>query len=141
MGKCNFRVSVILIVENENKVCLLRRFNTGWNDGKYAVMGGHVEDGENPVVAVIREAKEELGIVVKEHDLTQVFTLGCSPDHIYIYFKCSKYEGVVKNNEPDQCDDVQFFDVNNLPENMIDQDKLALTHIYGDGATYDSFGY
>ena len=142
MGKCNFRVSVILIVEKENKICLLRRFNTGWNDGKYAVMGGHVEDGEDPVNAVIREAKEELGITVEKENLTQVFTLGCSPDHIYIYFKCNKYLGDAKINEPDQCDDVQFFDINNLPTNIIEQDKLALDCIYNKkDITYASYGY
>ena len=66
MGKCNFRVSVNLVLKDKDSVCLMRRSNTGWNDGKYALMGGHVNDEENPIKAVIREAEEELGIYIKE---------------------------------------------------------------------------
>ena len=91
MGKCNFRVSVNLVLKRDNKICLLRRYNTGWNDGKYALMGGHVEDNERPIMAVIREAKEELGIDIKEEDLSHIFTMAVYPDHIYLYFVCDKY--------------------------------------------------
>ena len=65
MSKNNFRVSVNLILKKDESILLMRRFNTGWNDGKYALMGGHVEDNENPIDAVIREANEELGLILK----------------------------------------------------------------------------
>ena len=67
MGKCNFRVAVNLLFLKDNKVCLMRRYNTGWNDGMYALMGGHVEDGENPINTAIREAKESTEKSIKEN--------------------------------------------------------------------------
>lgn len=142
MGKHNFRVSVNLVVKQDNKICLMRRYNTGWNDGMYALMGGHVEDGENPIDAAVREASEELGIKVSKTDLKNVLTMAVNPDHIYLYFQCDKYGGVVTNKEPDQCDDVSFFDEHSLPENIIGADKKALDLIInGQGEKYTSYGY
>lgn len=142
MGKCNFRVSVNLILQNNGKICLMRRFNTGWNDGMYALMGGHVEDGENPISAIIREAAEELGIVISEDDINHVFTMAVNPDHIYLYFACENYKGIITNKEPDQCDDVRFFDINSIPENIIEADKKALNIIFGNNKSkYEEFGY
>ena len=69
MGKHNFRLAVNLVVQKDNKVLLMRRFNTGWNDGMYALMGGHVEDNESLFDAAVREAKEELGIETIERDI------------------------------------------------------------------------
>lgn len=141
MGKCNFRVSVNLILKKENQVCLMRRYNTGWNDGMYALMGGHVEDNERPIKAVIREAKEELGIDINEYDLQEVFTMAVNPDHIYLYFACEKYSGEVINNEPNECDDVRFFDIDKLPENIIGADKTAMAKIFEGNIKYFEYEY
>ena len=65
MGKCNFRLAINLVLKRNNKVLLMRRFNTGWNDGKYALMGGHVEDGESCEDTVIRELKEEMNLDIE----------------------------------------------------------------------------
>lgn len=142
MGKCNFRLAINLVLKRNNKVLLMRRFNTGWNDGKYALMGGHVEDGENPEDAVVREAMEELGIAIKKEDISHVRTLVVKPDHVYLYFECEKFEGEPQNNEPNECDDIRFFDVNNLPDNIIDADKKALKAIFSnDPSSYGTFGW
>ena len=142
MGKCNFRVAVNLIVKKDNKVLLMRRFNTGWNDGKYALMGGHVEDGENPEMAVVREAFEEIGIVVNPENISYKRTTIVHPDHVYLYYECDKFEGEPTIAEPDQCDDLRYYDLDNLPDNLIPADKLALESIYGkDSSTYGTFGW
>lgn len=141
MSKNNFRVSVNLILKKNNRILLMRRFNTGWNDGKYALMGGHVEDMENPVDAVIREAREELRLNLEKENLNYKMTMPVFPDHIYIYFECENFDGEPINNEPNECDDVRFFDIENLPENMIDADRQALRSIYGENLDFDTFGY
>jgi ADP-ribose pyrophosphatase YjhB (NUDIX family) len=105
-------------------------------------MGGHVEDNENIFDAAVREAKEELGIDVKASDLKPLFSMQVSPDHVYFYFRCDKFEGNPTNMEPDQCDDLRFFDVNNLPENIIPADKKALEEIYGkEPQSFATFGW
>lgn len=142
MGKCNFRVAVNLLFLKDNKVCLMRRYNTGWNDGMYALMGGHVEDGENPINTAIREAKEEFGVNITSNDLQHMLTCAVCPDHIYLYFLCSNWQGEITNMEPNQCDDISFFEINNLPVNLIDADKQAINHIFMENNNkFKTFGF
>src|SRR5688572_20562127 len=43
--------------------------------------GGHVDSGEESIVACLREAKEELGIDVNESDIKYLFTVKSTPGH------------------------------------------------------------
>jgi len=45
-----------LVLFKENKVLLLKRFNTGYEDDKYSMIAGHVDEGESFSEAIIREA-------------------------------------------------------------------------------------
>ncbi|MDZ8089199.1 MAG: NUDIX domain-containing protein [Nostoc sp. DedQUE12b] len=51
-----------LILIKDEKILLIRRFNTGYEDGKYSVVAGLGDGNETFVQAVVREAKEEVGI-------------------------------------------------------------------------------
>jgi len=142
MAKYNFRLAVNLVIQKNKKVLLMRRFNTGWNDGMYALMGGHVEDNENIFDAAIREAKEELGIQVKIENLKPLFCMQVKPDHVYFYIGCDKFDGEIKNMEQNQCDDLQFFETDKFPENLIEADKKALNEIFKTKEmTFSTFGW
>ena len=53
----------IFLCKGEELLLSLRK-NTGYEDGKYSVVAGHVENGESLIAAGIREVKEEVGIDV-----------------------------------------------------------------------------
>ena len=57
-------VAVHLILVQDSKVLLLRRYNTGYEDGNYGVVAGHLERDEEIVAAMVREAREEAGIEI-----------------------------------------------------------------------------
>jgi len=57
-----------LLFFKENRVLLLRRLNTGYQDGSYSVPAGHVEEGESLLRCLIREAKEEVGLSLAAED-------------------------------------------------------------------------
>ena len=50
-----------LFLQKGDGILLMRRQNSGYYDGWYTVPAGHVEAGELPVDALLREAKEEIG--------------------------------------------------------------------------------
>jgi 8-oxo-dGTP diphosphatase len=78
--------AVYLVLIRENRVLLLKRQNTGFEDDNYGLIAGHVEKGESITQAIIREVSEESGIkLLPEHlnffHVMQRFSLN---DRIYL---------------------------------------------------------
>ena len=119
--------SVGLILLKENKVLLMKRQNTGYMDGMYALVSGHIENGESLKQGMIREAKEEVNIDIDENDLdyTCVIRRGDNCNYFNFYLKTDKYSGTIENMECEKCEELKWFDINSLPENMIVNDKKA----------------
>jgi len=123
--------AVYILLEKDEKILLGRRYNTGYEDGNYQVPAGHVEEGELPTEAIIREAKEEVNVELVSESLELVH-VGCRPKHdptgdrIDLFFKAKQWIGEVKNMEPEKCDDLNWFSLDNLPENMTFHVREAL---------------
>jgi len=123
-----------LVLRRGGDVLLMRRANTGYEDGNYQVPAGHIDAGEVPTDAIIREAKEEIGVVVRSEDLKFVHTMfrtkhDPTGDRIDYYFEATTWEGEPHNTEPEKCDDVQWFSIHELPENITYPNKVAFAHI------------
>jgi 8-oxo-dGTP diphosphatase len=133
-----------LLPEKENKVLLLRRFNTGYEDGNYSLVAGHVDEGESVIQTMVREAKEEAGMGVHPEDLELVHVMHrrkvSDDNRIDFFFKCRAWEGVIQNMEPHKCDDLNWFSLNELPENIINYIRVALELIDKE-QTYSNFGW
>jgi 8-oxo-dGTP pyrophosphatase MutT (NUDIX family) len=56
---------VHLVPLENNNVLSGRRQNTGYEDGAYHLPSGHLEAGESVVAALVREAKEEIGVTIR----------------------------------------------------------------------------
>ncbi|MFA6190176.1 MAG: NUDIX domain-containing protein [Candidatus Staskawiczbacteria bacterium] len=110
-----------LFLTKDNKVLLLRRYNTGYEDGKYSMIAGHVDQGESFTQCMVREAQEEAGILIKPENLTVVHIVNkyIDSERIDIFFTTDKWVGEIINKEPQKCDDLSWFDLDNLPENVI----------------------
>jgi len=112
-----------LILEKEGKVLLSRRYNTGYQDGDYSLPAGHVDAGELPTDTMVREAKEEVSISVNPKDLTLVHVIyreatNKTGDRIDFFYKTFHWTGEIKNLEPNKCDELTWFPLNDLPTNM-----------------------
>jgi mutator protein MutT len=123
--KYSSRLAVNLVltrINNEKKEILLQlRQNTGYMDNMYDfACSGHVEKGESFKMALVREAKEEIGILLKEEDLK---FLGVNHDylgdHVQIFFKTTNYIGEPKVCEPEECGGLLWSNIDNLPKNII----------------------
>ena len=136
------KVAVFLIltkeVDGQTYILLQKRYNTGYMDGKYdTACSGHLEKGESLSMALIREAKEEIDLEIKEEDLQLVSIIHpYQEDYINVFFTTNKYVGIPKIMEPNKCDDLKWFDINKLPENIIMRIKNVLENIKR-GIIYD----
>jgi len=115
--------AVYVFLEKDKKFLIARRCNTGYQDGNYQVPAGHVDEGELPTEAMVREAKEEVGIDVSAADLELVHVSyrpkhDHTADRVDFFFRTRTWRGEIKNMEPEKCDDLKWVGLNELPENM-----------------------
>lgn len=112
-----------LFFEKEGKYLITRRCNTGYEDGIYQVPAGHIEYGELPSEAAVREGKEEAGVAISPKDL-ELFHISYRPKHdptdnrVDFFFKVKKWKGDIVNMEPNKCDDMKWVDLDEIPQSM-----------------------
>lgn len=130
MKKERFKLTpaVYLVIIKDNKILLSRRKDTGWEDGKYSLVSGHVEAGESATAAMVREAKEEADITIDPKDLKLVHIMHrmSTEERIDLYFSVKKWIGIPKNMEQDRCDDMRWFNLDDLPKNLIKCMQIGL---------------
>ncbi len=113
-----------MVLFRQSKVLLLRRAHTGFWDGSYSLPAGHVELGENFCGAMVREAFEEIGAILVPEDLRVVHVMHRKSDtdgseRVDTFFVAEKWKGDIMNKEPEKCDDLSWFLLDELPENII----------------------
>ena len=124
-----------LTLMKDKKALLLRRFNTGYEDGKYSMVAGHVDQGETFTQCIIREAEEEAGIFLKPEDLEVVHVIHRNSrtaennERVDVFFVARQWRGKPQNKEPHKCDDLSWFELDNLPKNVIPYIRQALEGI------------
>lgn len=116
--------AVWVIVQNsQNQVFLLRRANTGWRDGSWTVPAGHIEKGEGPTAAAIRELKEEAGLDIVADQLSDPLVYFHPEDtkineRVSVFFTLKSYTGTPVNAEPHKADKAGWFDLTDLPAEL-----------------------
>ena len=140
-----FPVTVHILFPKDGKVLLLRRANTGYEDGNYSVVAGHIEGGETIIQAAIREIKEEAGVDVSVDDLYVVGVMHRKEDdeRIDFFLVVEDWQGDLINAEPDKCDDIQWFPIDNLPDNTIPYVRfgIEITRSTEIGMWFETFGW
>ena len=95
-------VAACALVDADGRVLLAQRPAGKPMAGLWEFPGGKVEDGETPEASLIRELKEELGIVVKEACLAPLtFASHAYPDFQLLMplYVCRRWEGQVTAKE------------------------------------------
>jgi len=132
-----------LILIADNKILLSRRFQTGYEDGNYSVVAGHLGGNETFIQAMVREAKEEADICIKPGDLKVAHVMHRkvpNEERIDFFLIAKKWKGEPKIMEPHKCDDLSWFELDSLPKNIIPYVKQAIEKIR-DGIFYSEHGW
>lgn len=144
MKKERFKLitAVHLFLLNGDKILLSRRYNTGYRDGFYSIVAGHLDGNEKAKSAMAREAKEEAGIIVEEKNLSfsHIMHRRSEEERIDFFFTADKWKGNIENKEPHKCDDLSWFEIDRLPSNMVPYVKKAIDS-YRANITFDQFGW
>lgn len=135
-------VSCYLLLRKKDQVCLLLRKNTGFCDGQYGLISGHVETGESATCAMVREVEEEAGLKLDFFQLSVVHVVHRRTERldIDVFFECTSWKGSVINCEPQKCEHLKFFPLTQLPQNTI----AYIDHVIKDvsaGHFYSEMGW
>lgn len=130
----------------EGRVLLQERQNTGYMDGHWvAGAAGHVECGETARQAAVREAAEELGIVVRQEDLTFVTVMqrtdGTSnprEQRVDWFWTAEQWEGEPRVMEPQKAAQLTWCDLDSLPSPIPEYEQLVLDGLRARSIPFDT---
>ncbi|MFG2696425.1 NUDIX hydrolase [Kitasatospora sp. NPDC051984] len=108
---------VTAVVVEDGRILLNRRSDSG----RWALLHGIVEPGEQPADAVVREVLEETGVTVRPERITSVHTLpasvcanGDQVQFLNVAFRCRFLTGIAHVND-DESLAVEWFPLDALP--------------------------
>ena len=124
------KITVDGIIKKGNEILLIRRRNIPFKNS-WALPGGYLEYNEKTEDAVIREIFEETGLFTEIINLIGVYS---DPkrdprDHtVSIIYELRIIKGKLESG--DDATDVNFFNLNNLPDNLaFDHKKVIKDYI------------
>jgi len=127
------KVGVGVMIIDDNKILLGHRSSTRKDTGgifepdTWTLPGGKQEYEETVYETAIREVKEETNLKIKNPIVFSVSDDFQSDRHfVTIEMIAKEYTGKLKIMEPTKEDDWQWFDLDNLPENIYSPSRVFI---------------
>ena len=121
-------------VDGEDQVLLMLRACTGYMDGHWAVVAGHVEAGESCAAAAVREAREEVGLDVEVRHLRPVCCMHRTArdgqavnERADFFFETRLWRGEPRLLEPHRAAALAWFGLGSLPTPVVPHENRVLT--------------
>ena len=139
-----FPVAVHVFLLRGDTVLLVRRCNTGFEDGKLSVVAGHVEPGESVTQAALREVHEEVGVALSPERLHVVGVMHRKSDDervdFFLAYRLEAGEREPENREPEKCSELLWTNVTQLPDDTIPYVRAGLEN-FRRGVWFHEFGW
>ncbi|MGM1048125.1 MAG: NUDIX domain-containing protein [Bacillota bacterium] len=123
-------VGAVILDENSRILLVLRKKSP--EAGYWSLPGGKVEYMETVENAVIREIKEELGIDIEIERLLCVTNHIVQSENVHWVaptFVARIINGNVENREPHALQEVQWFPIDDIPDNITITTEYALEQL------------
>ncbi len=137
-----YSVAVHVFLLRGEDVLLLRRFNTGYEDGKLSVVAGHVEPGETVTQAAIRESLEEVGVDLLPERVQVVGAMHrkSEDERIDFFVSYRLAREIPRNVETDRCSELVWAKRSGLPDDTIPYVRAAMEN-FEHGQWFEEFGW
>jgi 8-oxo-dGTP diphosphatase len=133
-----------LLQRRDGMILLLERSGTGYADGQLCPPSGHLEAGESVVDGVIREAREETGVLIDPGDLVFRHVVHHrNPEgqaRVGMFFTAARWQGQPANMEPHKCAGLVWADPADPPASTVPYTSAALAAITR-GASFSLDGW
>ncbi len=134
----------ILLVRDDQVLLTQRRdTNPDFND-RWHLPSGKLDAGESVLTATVREAEEEVGVLVDPADLRHVHTIhvnGSGPEpRLGLFFEARRWIGEPTIREPDKCSAIGWFPLRDLPDQLIAYPASGI-HAYRRSLTFSVRGW
>jgi 8-oxo-dGTP diphosphatase len=127
-----------IFLEDKSSVVLIKKSRPAWQKGKLNGIGGHVESGEDPRSAMIRECYEETGVYtgslhkngwksfadMGNITMWRCHCYACFNDEYFWSAKTTTDETIIKLNIPDEL----YIQKDQMIENILTLINAALIH-------------
>ncbi|MEV6526907.1 NUDIX domain-containing protein [Longispora sp. NPDC051575] len=128
----------------DGEILLGQRQGTGYADGQWHMPSGHLEDGESALDGLVREVKEEIGVVLQPGALRLVTTMHrgdpAEEARLGLFFEATEWDGEPANLEPHKCAELRWFPLDALPADMVPYPRAAVA-AYIAGQPYAEIGW
>jgi ADP-ribose pyrophosphatase YjhB (NUDIX family) len=125
-----------VVLRRGSQVLLQLRQGTGYMDGHWAVLAGHLEPDESVLDGASREALEEAGVVLAAADLRPLTTFHrfqpggpAIEQRVDFFFEADRWTGEPTVLEPDKCAEMRWWDLASLPEPVVPHELVVLQHL------------
>ncbi|MCI0563502.1 MAG: NUDIX domain-containing protein [Nitrososphaera sp.] len=105
--------------EDLKNLVLIGKRRPPWQAGKFNGVGGKIEDGESPYVAMVREFREETGVHTPPSDWSLRATMTGSDWKVYVFAGRAFDSTIRLVPQPEEEEVPVIFPVDKIPENVI----------------------
>ncbi|SDM96798.1 mutator mutT protein [Lentzea albidocapillata subsp. violacea] len=125
-------IDVHVLLVRDGEVLLSRRRDADPRfDGLWHLPSGKLDAGESVLGGAVREAAEEVGVVIERGDLRHVHTFhangsGVEP-RLGLFFEVRRWSGEPVNREPEKCSELRWFGLDALPEDTLSYPAAGIT--------------